>query len=195
MEIDVQTTRQSVRPLHGLWKAGEAPRAAKPGDCAQKLRKLCATMKRMMRSSTTRLVEAKRRPRPSRAKTMVHQPRSAEKVRQMWCKCGARRPWTRHEGPISAPRTAVTWTFFGADDGIRTRDPHLGKVIWHNSVTSHFIHSSMFCWALDLPLLATMYRYWPRLVRFSWYVYHEFLYHMHHGQLCRCRRATTDYGP
>ena len=60
---------------------------------------------------------------------MAHQPRSAEKVRQMWCKCGARRPWTRHEGPISAPRTAVTWTFFGADDGIRTRDPHLGKVL------------------------------------------------------------------
>src|ERR1039458_913428 len=58
MEIDVQTTRQSVRPLHGLWKAGEAPRATKPGDCAQKSRKLCATMKRMMPSSTTRLVEA-----------------------------------------------------------------------------------------------------------------------------------------
>ena len=67
--------------------------------------------------------------RDPHAKTMVHQPRSAEKVRQMWCKCGARRPWTRHEGPISAPRTAVTWTFFGADDGIRTRDPHLGKVM------------------------------------------------------------------
>ena len=35
MEIDVQTTRQSVRPLHGLWKAGEAPRAAKPAMCAK----------------------------------------------------------------------------------------------------------------------------------------------------------------
>ena len=23
----------------------------------------------------------------------------------------------------------LTWTFFGADDGIRTRDPHLGKVM------------------------------------------------------------------
>ena len=35
MEIDVQTTRQLVRPLHGLWKAGEAPRAAKPAMCAK----------------------------------------------------------------------------------------------------------------------------------------------------------------
>jgi hypothetical protein len=26
-------------------------------------------------------------------------------------------------------RTALTWGFFEADDGIRTRDPHLGKVI------------------------------------------------------------------
>jgi hypothetical protein len=24
---------------------------------------------------------------------------------------------------------ATTWGFFGADDGIRTRDPHLGKVM------------------------------------------------------------------
>jgi hypothetical protein len=105
-------------------------------------------------ASVARLVQhsrAKRGSRPSRAKTMVHQPRSAEKVRQLWCKCGARRPCTRHEEPISAPRTSVTWTFFGADDGIRTRDPHLGNVIWHNSATSHFIHSSMFYWAFDLP--------------------------------------------
>jgi hypothetical protein len=43
------------------------------------------------------------------------------------CKCGARRSQTRHERPISAPRTAATWTFSGADDGIRTRDPHLGN--------------------------------------------------------------------
>jgi hypothetical protein len=43
------------------------------------------------------------------------------------CKCGARGSQTRHERPISAPRTAATWTFSGADDGIRTRDPHLGK--------------------------------------------------------------------
>ncbi len=26
-------------------------------------------------------------------------------------------------------------TFPGADDGTRTRDPHLGKVIWHGSLT------------------------------------------------------------
>jgi hypothetical protein len=55
MEIDVQTTRQSVRPLHGLWKAGEAPRAAKPAMCAK----------------TREHSRAKRRPRPSRAKTMA----------------------------------------------------------------------------------------------------------------------------
>ena len=83
-------------------------------------------------ASVARLAQhgrAKRGPRPSHAKTMAHQARSAKKVWQMWCKCGARRPWTRHEEPISAPRTSVTWTFFGADDGIRTRDPHLGKVL------------------------------------------------------------------
>ena len=83
-------------------------------------------------ASVARLVQhsrAKRGPRPSRAKTMAHQARSAKKVWQMWCKCGARCPWTRHEEPISAPRTSLTWTFFGADDGIRTRDPHLGKVL------------------------------------------------------------------
>ena len=38
-------------------------------------------------------------------------------------------PKTRHEGPFSAPRKPVTWTFSGADDGIRTRDPNLGKVV------------------------------------------------------------------
>ena len=51
-------------------------------------------------------------PRPSPAK-QAHQARSAERVRQMWrmwCKCGARHPCARYEGPISAPRTAVTWT-------------------------------------------------------------------------------------
>src|ERR1700722_4995687 len=38
-------------------------------------------------------------------------------------------PRTRHEGPFSAPRNPVNWTFTGADDGIRTRDPNLGKVV------------------------------------------------------------------
>ncbi len=36
---------------------------------------------------------------------------------------------------------ALTWGFFGADDGIRTRDPHLGKVVLyqlsHVRVTTH----------------------------------------------------------
>ncbi len=54
---------------------------------------------------------------------------AAEKLRKMWCKCGACCSQTRHERPSSAPRTPTTWTFFGADDGIRTRDPHLGKVM------------------------------------------------------------------
>ena len=31
--------------------------------------------------------------------------------------------------------TAPTCGFSGADDGIRTRDPHLGKVPWTGSVT------------------------------------------------------------
>jgi hypothetical protein len=62
----------------------------------------------------------------------------------------------------------------------RESRPHLGEVLWHNSVTSHFIHLAMFYWAFDLPLLATMYRYWPRLVRFSWCMHHGFSHHMHH---------------
>ena len=31
--------------------------------------------------------------------------------------------------PFWAPRKPVNWTFSGADDGIRTRDPNLGKVV------------------------------------------------------------------
>ena len=42
-------------------------------------------------------------------------------------------------------------TFFGADDGIRTRDPHLGKAICNNFATCDFIHLPMFYWAFDLP--------------------------------------------
>ena len=45
----------------------------------------------------------------------------------------------------------LTRTLFGADDGIRTRDPHLGNVICHNCATSDFIHLSMFYWAFGLP--------------------------------------------
>jgi len=45
------------------------------------------------------------------------------------CKCGAGRLQRRHTRPTSAPNAALTWTFLGADDGIRTRDPHLGKHI------------------------------------------------------------------
>ena len=52
-----------------------------------------------------------------------------EKRQKMWCKCGALSPWTRHEGPFLAPHKPVTWDFSGADDGIRTRDPNLGKVV------------------------------------------------------------------
>jgi hypothetical protein len=43
----------------------------------------------------------------------------------MWC-AG---PRTSHKGPFSALRNPVTWDFSGADDGIRTRDPNLGKVV------------------------------------------------------------------
>jgi hypothetical protein len=94
-----------------------------------------------------------------RSSPVDHSPAQRANVRvsvRVWCGCGAHHPWTRHEGPISASRTAMTWTFFGANDGgaadgIRTRDPHLGKVIWHNSATSHFTDSSMFYWAFDLP--------------------------------------------
>ena len=48
------------------------------------------------------------------------------------CGCGASYPQAGHEGPISAPRNALTWSFSGADDGIRTRDPHLGKVMLYH---------------------------------------------------------------
>jgi hypothetical protein len=33
------------------------------------------------------------------------------------------------------PNSALTWTFPGADDGIRTRDPHLGNKKRPNSPT------------------------------------------------------------
>jgi hypothetical protein len=54
---------------------------------------------------------------------------SAKKRRKMWCGCGKSHPRTRDERPNPTPRTTMTWTFFRADDGIRTRDPHLGKVM------------------------------------------------------------------
>jgi len=57
---------------------------------------------------------------------------------ELWCTCGARRSETRHEGPISAPRTPTTWNFSGADDGIRTRDPHLGNRLRPNSPACTF---------------------------------------------------------
>ena len=47
----------------------------------------------------------------------------------LWCDCGAPHSWICLIGPNWATRTATTWTFSGADDGIRTRDPHLGRVI------------------------------------------------------------------
>jgi hypothetical protein len=53
-------------------------------------------------------------------------------------KCGAFGPRSRHEGPTLAPRTALTWYFSRADDGIRTRDPNLGKLFWCNSTTCGF---------------------------------------------------------
>jgi hypothetical protein len=54
---------------------------------------------------------------------------SPESARKCGANVGARRSQPRHKSPISTPRTATTWTFLGADDGIRTRDPHLGKVM------------------------------------------------------------------
>jgi hypothetical protein len=43
------------------------------------------------------------------------------------------KPWADHgqrreiEDPMGSSKCLSSWTFFGADDGIRTRDPHLGK--------------------------------------------------------------------
>jgi hypothetical protein len=79
--------------------------------------------------------------------------------------CAARRPIIHPPSermwctpPLDAPRGADFSPSHGHDldflwSGRRdsNRDPHLGKVIWHNSATSHFIHSSMFYWAFDLP--------------------------------------------
>jgi len=39
------------------------------------------------------------------------------------------------ERAIGPAYTALTWHFPGADDGIRTRDPHLGKVAGLASLT------------------------------------------------------------
>ena len=54
-------------------------------------------------------------------------------TKKMRCNCGTPSPETREKGPFLAPRKPVNWTFSGADDGIRTRDPNLGKVIGCNS--------------------------------------------------------------
>jgi len=44
------------------------------------------------------------------------------------CKCVVRASLLRpSEARHRASRKALTWEFSGADDGIRTRDPHLGK--------------------------------------------------------------------
>ena len=55
---------------------------------------------------------------------------------------------------------------FGADDGTRTRDPHLGKAICNNFAASGLMDSPTFYRAFDLPLLILTYLSWPRLVRF-----------------------------
>jgi len=98
------------------------------------------------------------------------------------------RPWAGNENqvcvlglgrPFWVPFKALTCTSLERTTGFEPA-PHLGKVIWHNSATSHFTHLAMFCWAFDLPLLTAMYRYWPRLVRFSWCMHHGFSHHMHH---------------
>ena len=71
----------------------------------------------------------------------------AENRQKMWCKCGAGRSQTRCERPNSASRSATSWTFFGADDGIRTRDPHLGKVMLYQLSHVRLLrrHSSNLC--------------------------------------------------
>ena len=74
-----------------------------------------------------------------------------EKLKKMWCNCGALDPGTRYEGPFSAPRKPVTWTFSGADDGIRTRDPNLGKVIGSNSATCIYAYRCSTMRLFDLP--------------------------------------------
>jgi hypothetical protein len=56
----------------------------------------------------------------------------AEKLRKLWCKCGAPANSTNHGTPNSALSRALTCHFSGADDGIRTRDPHLGKVMLYH---------------------------------------------------------------
>jgi hypothetical protein len=61
MESDVNK-RPSVRPLRGLWEAGEAPRAAKPGDCVQKLRlsRTASSKKRMVSAVLSNCVKTSR---------------------------------------------------------------------------------------------------------------------------------------
>jgi hypothetical protein len=83
MEIDVQTTRQSVRPLHGLWKAGEAPRAAKPGDCAQKLGKLC--LRGEVGPTQPSQEEAATLTRENNGSPAAIGGKSSADVVQMWC--------------------------------------------------------------------------------------------------------------
>jgi hypothetical protein len=87
--------------------------------------------------------------------------------------------------PLDASRGADFSPAHGRDldflwSGRRDSNPRPSQVSWHNFATSHFIHLAMSYWAFDLPLLPTMYRCWPRLVRLSWCMHHGFSHHMHH---------------
>ena len=64
---------------------------------------------------------------------------------------------------------SLTWPFFGADDGIRTRDPHLGKVMLYQ--LSHVRAAptggppAQCVWNISRPAPTSSNRYRPRACR------------------------------
>ena len=63
-----------------------------------------------------------------------------------------------HEGRL-AP--ALTWGFSGADDGTRTRDPHLGKVRRAESLTCGNGQIYSVSWGLSFPCNPVISRCFP----------------------------------
>jgi hypothetical protein len=103
-----------------------------------------------------------------------------KKLRQMWCKCGALAPSTSRWAPISAPHSALTCHFFGADDGIRTRDPHLGNVFRPTLLTCAYSNRRSELADSDGPGLSASDHHCQRRVVFPWCGCQRISHHVHH---------------
>ena len=69
---------------------------------------------------------------------------------------------------------------FGADDGIRTRDPHLGNVFRSNFLTCAYSNRCTELAVFDGPRLSASDHYSHRRVVFPWCGFLGILHHGHH---------------